>query len=72
MQKKYRDESRTWYVKTGEFRAPRANEFYLSGAIPQVYKAYANFTTAPYHIMRPVDTPPREITHDGFTYILKG
>lgn len=38
-------------LMTGEFRAPKRGEWYLSGAIPECYRAPGNLTTA-YHIMR--------------------
>ena len=42
-----------YFVKTGEFRPVKAREFYLSGAIPEVYQA-GNATLYPssYYIMR--------------------
>lgn len=42
---------RKWYIKTGEFREPRAGEYYLSGAIPAVYTAPNDLSTK-FHIMR--------------------
>lgn len=39
------------FVKTGECRAPRAGEYYLSGAIPTAYRAPNDLSTA-YPIMR--------------------
>jgi hypothetical protein len=36
---------------TGEFRAPKKGEWYLSGAIPAGYKA-PNDLSSPYHIAR--------------------
>jgi len=41
-----------YYVWTGEKRQPKAGEYYLSGAIPQVYRAMGD-SSYPYHIMRP-------------------
>lgn len=58
---------RQYFQKTGEFRPPRGGEYFLSGAIPQVYEALAELTTS-YYIMRPVEAPPREIEHRGFIY----
>jgi hypothetical protein len=40
------------FVKTDEFRNPKKGEYFLSGAIPTVYKAYDNLNQ-PYWIMRP-------------------
>ena len=34
---------------TGEFRCPKKGEWFISGAIPEGYKAYADLTT-PYYI----------------------
>lgn len=41
------------FVRTGEFRAPRRGEFYLSGAIPEVYIAPNDLAPVEYDIMRP-------------------
>ena len=38
-------------AKTGEFRAPRAGEWFLSGAIPEGYRA-GNNLSGKYHILR--------------------
>jgi hypothetical protein len=35
----YLSKSKQRYVKTGEFRAPKKGEYYLSGAIPCAYRA---------------------------------
>lgn len=56
----YATRPRQMFVKTGEFRAPRKGEFYLSGAIPCAYRAPNNFTQ-PYHIMRAI--PDRRKTN---------
>ena len=42
-------------VATGEFRAPRRGEWFLSGAIIEAYEAKNDLTT-PYHIARIVIT----------------
>lgn len=44
---------RTRFYYIGEFRPPRAGEFYLSGARPCAYRAHNDLSTA-YHIVRPV------------------
>jgi hypothetical protein len=31
---------------TGEFRPPKAGEWYISGAIPEAYKALMDFTSS--------------------------
>lgn len=38
-------------VKTGEKRNPKAGEWFLSGAIPEAYKAHNDLDTE-YHILR--------------------
>ena len=38
-------------VKSGEFRPPKRDEWYLSGAIPEGYKAKNNLST-PFHILK--------------------
>lgn len=43
---------RCFYSK-GEFRAPRAGEFYLSGAVVAAYQAKSDFESA-YRIVKPV------------------
>jgi hypothetical protein len=42
-------------IITGEKRAPKKGEWYLSGAIPEGYKAHNDLDT-PYHICRLVRT----------------
>jgi len=42
------------FICSGEYRAPKGGEFYLSGAIPEVYIAHADGITAAYHIVREV------------------
>lgn len=63
----------TFYRKTGEFRPPKKGEHYLSGAIPEVYKAHADHAEDnKFHIMTEVEAPPRYIEHKGFRYKLDG
>ena len=38
-------------VRTGEFRAPKKGEWYLSGAIPEAYLANNNLSEA-YYILK--------------------
>jgi len=38
-------------VRTGEFRTPKRDEWYLSGAIPEAYKA-ANDLGSKFHILK--------------------
>jgi hypothetical protein len=38
--------------KTGEFRAPKKDEWFLSGAIPEAYQAYADMDVPKFHILR--------------------
>jgi hypothetical protein len=49
----YYTKPRMIYERTGEFRAPRKGEYYLSGAIPCAYRAQNDLSTD-YHIMRPI------------------
>jgi hypothetical protein len=48
---------RRLFAKIGEFRKPKAGEFFLSGAIPEVYDALHDLSTD-YHIMREVEELP--------------
>lgn len=48
-------------VRTGEFRAPKAGEWYLSGAIPVGYRAPNDLTTE-YHILRLAAVEKRTVT----------
>lgn len=54
----------SYMQKTGEFRAPRSGEWYLSGAIPEAYYARVNFANfievgnlCQYHILEPAPRP---------------
>lgn len=38
-------------IKTGEMRSPKADEWFLSGAIPRAYKAMSDVST-PYYILK--------------------
>jgi hypothetical protein len=40
------------YIRTGEYRPPRAGEYYLSGAVPTAYRA-PNDLSDHFYIMRP-------------------
>lgn len=43
-----------FYERTGEFRAPLTNEFYLSGAIVEGWRAKTDYAAENrYHIVRP-------------------
>lgn len=58
---------------TGEKRAPKAGEYYLSGAIPEVYRAAKNLEPdGVFHIMEPYTPDPGELIHDGHIYVRKG
>lgn len=39
------------FVSSGDFRCPKKGEYYLSGAIPEVYRA-SNDLPSKYHVMR--------------------
>lgn len=58
-----------WFEYRGIFRKPLKGEYYVSGAIPEVYQALADLSTG-FHIVVPVPDPPKQIEHDGFTYYL--
>lgn len=47
-------------IRTGEFRAPRAGEWYLSGAYPEAYRA-KNDLDVQYHICEIVRTRTKHI-----------
>jgi hypothetical protein len=48
-------------IMTGEYRNPRAGEWYLSGAIPEVYLAKVDLST-PFHICQLVLTKTESVT----------
>jgi hypothetical protein len=49
-------------------RPPKGGEWYLSGAIPEVYYCNKGRGIYPYHIMREIEPPPLMIDHEGFQY----
>jgi hypothetical protein len=49
-------------IKTGEFRCPKAGEWYLSGAIPQAYLAKSSITTMMFPILKLVRTKTQTTT----------
>ena len=48
--------------RIGEFRSPKAGEYYLSGAVPLAWRAPNDFTVA-YHICELVQTKRVETEH---------
>lgn len=62
--------SRFGSVKTGEFRTPKRGEWYLSGAIPQAYKAPNDLTT-PYHILKLVRVTIQHYEYKTVTPVTK-
>ncbi len=56
---------------SGEKRSPKKGEFFLSGAIPEVYRAPNDLAPMVYHIMEPVKLEPNEKLIDGRIYIPK-
>lgn len=58
-----------FFESTGEYRQPLAGEWYISGAIPEVYKATHDLNT-PFHIARPIPAPPKIVIVNGFRYSL--
>jgi len=75
MSKKYHAASwvdpNPWFERTGEYRPPKKGEYYISGAIPEVYQA-PNDLGQSHVIARPISNPPRTIEVDGFIYALQG
>jgi hypothetical protein len=63
----YRNE---YFVCQGQKRFPKKGEYYLSGAIPQVYLA-PNDLNAEYFIVIPTTPPPKTIERDGLIYRLE-
>lgn len=64
---------RRWFRATGEYRAPRKGERYLSGAIVAAYVAPSDFGDGnPYLIAEEVSTPPMHVTVGAFRYRLEG
>jgi hypothetical protein len=54
------------FIKTGEFRAPVFGEYYLSGAIPEVYQAHGNFAKdSQFHIVRQATYEETHCGHCG-------
>ena len=62
---------RFWTRATGEFRRPRAGEFFVSGAVPEAYLAF-NDLDSEYHIVVFIPDPPPTVVVDGFRYRLEG
>lgn len=62
--------TRQWFRWTGEKRAPRAGEYFLSGAIPEVYRASSDLDV-PFHIMEQYEPAPGERIIDGEVYVRK-
>lgn len=63
---------REWFRWTGEKRAPRAGEYFLSGAIPEVYRASSDLDFVEFHIMERYEPAPGEKIIDGEVYVRKG
>lgn len=49
-------------VLTGEFRVPRKGEWYLSGALPEAYRAPTDKMKSPYYILRLVRVESETMT----------
>jgi len=56
-----------FFRATGEYRAPKRGEWYLSGAIIDAYQAPNDLDTA-YWIAQRIPDPPREMQAHGLTY----
>lgn len=50
----YPGEGRRWFVWSGEYRAPRKGEWFLSGAVVEAYKAHDDLRH-PFYIAREVE-----------------
>jgi hypothetical protein len=59
-----------YFQYSGQKRSPKKGEYYLSGAIPQVYQAPNDLSTV-FHIMSEVPPPPQTIEKNGLTYRLE-
>ena len=59
----------TLFRWTGENRNPKKGEYFLSGAIPEVYKAFNDMTT-PYNIMREATELKKRMCFSGVWYDL--
>lgn len=60
---------RKWFIKT-TYRKPKSGEYFLSGAIPEVYQATNDLSTS-FWIMIEV-TVPMKIIQNGLEYRLVG
>jgi len=58
-------------VLTGEFRVPKKGEWYLSGAIPEAYRAPTDEMRTPYYILRLVRVETRTVTTEHVVQIQK-
>lgn len=59
MKKLYREHGRydgVPFVMTGEFRQPCEGEWYLSGAVPEAYKALAPLDTSYWILQRAIES----------------
>lgn len=62
-----------WFRATGEYRAPRKGERYLSGAIVAAYVAPSDFTDDDrFWIAEAVSAPAQHVTVGSFRYRLEG
>lgn len=61
--------NKTQYKKSGEFRPPKAGEFFLSGAIPEVYDV-PNDLSSSFYIMEPATAPAPRVRVKGIWYRL--
>jgi hypothetical protein len=56
-----------FFRATGEWRAPKRGEWYLSGAVIEAYQALQDLDGV-YWIAQRIPDPPREIHAHGLTY----
>ena len=57
-----------FFRATGEYRAPKRGEWYLSGAVIEAYQAPNDLDSA-YWIAQRVPDPPRELHAYGVRYV---
>jgi hypothetical protein len=53
---------------TGEIRPAKKGEYFISGAIPEVYQATNDHADSEDHIAVPIEEPPKTIVVNGITY----
>lgn len=62
--------NKRYFVYSGQKRCPKKGEYYLSGAIPEVYQAPNDLSFA-FSIMTEIPPPPQTIEQNGLIYRLQ-